>query len=475
MNPSTLQPTITMDAFHLASVCDGDVKGATGTIAFRGAAYDSRRVEPDNLFVALTGERTDGHLHLEQAVGSGAGLLMVERGHPTLQNLTTTVTRVEVDNVQRALLHLAGWYRSQFDLPVVAVTGSNGKTTTKEMIAATLASRFDVFKTPGNLNSNIGVPIALFDLNAQHTVAVCELGMSGPGEIDRLGRLVRPHYAVFTNIAPAHLVHLQSVEDVARAKFELLAHLDPDGLAFFCSDDPILRQQAAQLGASSRTFGQSESADVRGLDVRSEESGVRFTMEGGEDVVLPLFGEHNANNALAALAVSRAMGVDTLAAVAALAVMVPAEHRSRITRMGTLTVVDDVYNANPHAVISALQSLSAYPARRRRVAVLGDMLELGAKSADMHREVGSVAAGLGLDELVCVGRETSMLAKEAIASGMPSSHVLHYDDAASCAKALGQWCHPDDTVLLKGSRGVALEKILETMSLQFGDLHKEEI
>jgi UDP-N-acetylmuramoyl-tripeptide--D-alanyl-D-alanine ligase len=475
MNPSTLKPTISMDAFHLASVCDGEVLGATGTIAFQGAAYDSRMVEPNNLFVALEGDRTDGHRHLQQAIGSGAGLLMVERGHPVLKDLTTTVPRVEVQNVQRALLHLAGWYRSQFDLPVVAVTGSNGKTTTKEMIATALASRFEVFKTPGNLNSGIGVPIALFDLNAEHTVAVCELGMSGPGEIDRLGRLVRPHHAVFTNIAPAHLVLLQSTEEVARAKFELLSHLDPDGLAFFCVDDPILREKSVQEGARSRTYGQSELADVRGFDIRSEENGVRFTLESGEDVALSLFGEHNVNNALAALAVSKAMGVDTLAAVAALAVMAPSDHRSRIVRMGALTVIDDAYNANPSAVLSALRSLSAYPAHRRRVAVVGDMLELGSRSAEMHREVGSEAAGMGLDELVCVGREAAVLAEEAIASGMPASFVLHYNDAASCASALEEWCQKDDTVLLKGSRGVALEKILETMSRQFDDLHKEDI
>lgn len=474
MSDTRTAPEITIEAYQVPGLCGGDWQGATEGARFTGAVCDSRLVQPGHLFVALRGERTDGHLYLEDAQHRGASLLLVERQHPALQAAAFTVPRIEVGSSLQALFDLAAWHRDKFDIPFVAVTGSNGKTTTKEMIAAVLGSRFETFKTPGNLNSGIGVPLALFGLSPRHEVAVCELGMSSPHEIDRLGGLTRPRCAVFTNIAPVHLETLHTLEDVAKAKFELLAHLSDDGLAVFCADDPILKRRALELGDRSRTYGLEEGADLRGFDVRVEKDGVRFRTDGGLDVALPLFGRHNVYNALAALSVARLFGVETLDAVAALSVMEPAPHRSRILELGTLTLIDDVYNANPRAMAAALESYSVYPVRARRVAVLGDMLELGGGARAWHRETGEIAAAGRLDLLVCVGELAAELARGATERGFPASCVRNYRSASECAGEVALWCRADDTVLLKGSRGAALERVLDAIRVHFENQTKEE-
>ena len=466
-------PRIEIDSYLVTTICDAAVSAPAGKIEFSGAAWDSRLVEPGNLFVALRGDRTDGHLYLRQAVERGAAVVMVERGHEAADP-GPGVPCIQVDDTRRGLQALARWYRDRFDIPFVAVTGSNGKTTTKEMIAAALGARYRVFRTRGNLNSGIGVPISLFDLTGDMQVGVCELGMSSRGEIDLLGRIVRPHYAVFTNIAPAHLETLGSIEEVAAAKFELLEHLPADGIAFFCADDPLLRTRAQSLGSRARTYGLAADADVRATDVRTDEHGVRFRLEGGLDVVLPLFGQHNVGNALAALSVARALHVDTLAAVAALAVLPPSPHRSRVLPLERITIIDDVYNANPQATSSALESFARFPSRGRRVAVLGDMLELGEYSSSLHREVGERAAALRLDLLLTVGPQARELAAGARAAGMPPGHIQSFDDAATCAAQSGRWCRDGDVVLLKASRGVALEQVIRALEKEFGKPHKEE-
>ncbi len=472
MNDTRTAPEITIEGFQVPSICSGTWQSRSEAASFSGAVCDSRQVRPGNLFVALRGERTDGHLYLDDVKKRGAALLLVEKGHPALAGLTGDVPRIEVADTGRALLSLAAWHRNKFDIPFVAVTGSNGKTTTKEMIAAVLQARYETFKTPGNLNSGIGVPLSIFDLSPRHQVAVCELGMSSPGEIDRLGALVRPRCAVFTNIAPVHLATMRTLEDVAKAKFELLAHLPPDGVAVFNADDPILQNAARTLGAGSRTYAIHADADLRAHDVRLEKEGVRFRLA-ELDVALPLFGAHNVYNALAALLVAREFDVNSLDAVAALAVMEPASHRSRILQRGTLTLIDDVYNANPKATVSALDSLARFPARARRVAVLGDMLELGEGERDWHAQVGREAAAFSLDLLVCVGDLSAHLARGAREAGVPEERLLSYPTWRECAAAVADWCRADDTVLFKGSRGAALEGSLLAVLEHFKSLKED--
>ena len=464
---------VRIESHQLQRVCTARLINAGATVVFSGAAYDSRMVRPGQLFVALRGERTDGHRYLAQAVANGAACLMVEKDHPATAVYDSPIPVIEVADTLDGLGALAGWYRDQFEVPFVAITGSNGKTTTKEMVAAALSAKYDVYKTPGNLNSRIGLPISLFNMTKSATAAVCELGMSSRGEIDALAKIVRPRYAVFTNIAPAHLESLGTIEEVAAAKFELLEHLDSSGLAFFCGDDAILARQAAELGPRALTYGIAHDADLRGADLRVSEDGTRFRVDTGEDVFLPLFGRHNVYNALAALSVARQMKVDMLAAVAALAVMESADHRSRIERAGTVAVIDDTYNANPQAMEAALLALAEYPSSRRRVAVIGDMLELGSRTAVFHEHVGERVAELSLDLVVTVGELSKKIASAASAAGVPSGHQLHFDGADDCAQMVAGWSRPGDTILVKGSRGMALEKVVAALLSHYGASHKE--
>lgn len=467
------QPEIRIEAFQIAEICGGLVHPETAALVFCGATYDSRLVRPGHLFVALPGARTDGHRHLGAAVKAGAALLLVKNGHGADTHAKYRVPVVEVDDTLAALGKLAGWYRERFTIPFVAVTGSNGKTTTKELAATALSPAYRVFKTPGNLNSRIGLPVSLFDLGPQFSAAVCEMGMSTRGEIDALARMVRPQYGVITNIAPAHLETLETLEEVARAKFELLNHLAPGGVALLCADDPILVARARELGARALTFGIHSPADLCARDVRSVDEGTRFSIDSDLEVFLPLFGKHNVYNALAALLVAREMGVDMLPAVAALALFRPVDHRSRIARAGTLTVIDDAYNANPRAVEAALTALAEFPAPARRVAVLGDMLELGPEAARYHRQIGARIAELHIDLVVTVGTLARQIGSAACAEGFDGAQVLHFDSAVTCAADAGSWSRADDTILVKGSRGVALESVVTTLQNNYDPNEKE--
>lgn len=463
MTATHISPEIRIDSYVLQEVCGATLHNAGSTVAFRGAAYDSRLVKPGSLFVALKGERTDGHLYLAEACAAGAAAVLVERNHPRLAALDPNVLTMEVADTLDALGALAAWHRNRFEIPFVGITGSNGKTTTKELIAAVLGTRYSVFKTPGNMNSRIGLPASLFDLTAAATAAVCEMGMSTRGEIDALGQIVKPRYAVFTNIAPVHLEQLGTIEEVAAAKFELLRHVAENGLAFFCADDPFLSAQARRLGSRARTYGIANDADLRASDIRVEPDGTRFRLDSGEDVFLPLFGRHNVYNALAALSIAGQMKVDTLAAVAALAVFDAVAHRSRIQQIGPVTLIDDTYNANPQAMEAALLALAEFPASRRRVAVLGDMLELGPKTGVFHGQIGRRVADLSLDLTVTVGALAKGISEAARAEGLPAGHVMHFDDSSACAAMVAAWSRPGDTILLKGSRGVALEQVVEAL------------
>jgi UDP-N-acetylmuramoyl-tripeptide--D-alanyl-D-alanine ligase len=468
------RPEIRLDSYRLDEVCGGRVEPAGAVVVFRGVAYDSRHVQPGNLFVALRGERTDGHRFLHDAVAAGAGALLIEHGYQDARGIPTRVPRIRAANTQAALAKLAAWHRDQFTIPFVAVTGSNGKTTTKELCAATLACAFAVFKTPGNLNSQVGLPAAMFDLDRRATAAVCELGMSRRGEIDLLARIVRPRYGIITNIAPAHLETLGSIEAVAQAKFELLQHIAPSGLALLCADDPVLARKAGEMGKRARTFGIDQKADLVARRIRAVEEGTRFAIEGDLEVYLPLFGRHNVYNALAALLLAREMGVDMLAATAALAVFRPAAHRSALVRAGAVTLIDDAYNANPQAVLAAVNALAEYPAPARRVAVLGDMLELGPEEVHYHRRIGARLAELNLDFVVTVGTLAREVERAARGEGLDPARLLHFADSASCAAAAAAWSRPGDTILVKGSRGVALEAVVSALRKLYDQNAKEE-
>jgi UDP-N-acetylmuramoyl-tripeptide--D-alanyl-D-alanine ligase len=428
-------------------------------LAVEGVSIDSRTLAPGELFVAIQGERFDGHAFVADAFRRGAVAAVVAR--PEGSDGAPGPTLLVEDTVT-ALQDLAAWYRGRFDPSLIGVTGTNGKTTTKDMIAGALSMSMATLKTEGNYNNHIGVPLTLFRLGRDHAAAVVEMGMNHPGEIARLAELARPEIGVVTNVSRAHLETMLDLDSIARAKGELLEALPVDGVAVLNADDPRVMHQASRTRARVETFGLSEGADTRGVEIEETRGGVRFRVAGGVCVELRVHGTHNVMNALAALVVSRTLGVDQEDAARGIASFTPSAMRMDIGRAAGRTILNDAYNANPGSLAAALETLVAVAAGRPTAAVLGDMLELGPASGAAHREAGALAAQMGIDYLFLFGREVEALAEGAIASGMPRERVSTYETKAALAQDLEDL--PDDAVVLvKGSRGMRMEEVVELL------------
>jgi UDP-N-acetylmuramoyl-tripeptide--D-alanyl-D-alanine ligase len=428
--------------------------------AVEGVSIDSRTLSPGELFVAIEGERFDGHAFVEDAFRRGAVAAVVAHDPRSSQEPGRVLL---VEDTVTALQDLAAWYRGHFEPTLVAVTGTNGKTTTKDMIAGALSTRMTTLKTQGNLNNHIGVPLTLFGLSADHEAAVVEMGMNHPGEIARLAQLARPRVGVVTNVARAHLASMRDLDSIARAKGELLDALPADGVAVLNADDARVMSQAGRTRARIETFGLSEGAALRAADVEESASGVEFTLVGGGRVRLPVPGRHNVMNALAALAVSRALGVDAEDAARGIASFAPSAMRTAIVRIAGRVILNDAYNANPGSLAAALDTLVEVAAGRPTAAVLGDMLELGGESEDAHREAGARAADLGIDYLFLFGAEVAALAEGAVATGMRRERVLTYESKAALAGDMEALLPTNAVVLVKGSRGMRMEEVVELL------------
>ncbi|MBI4551643.1 MAG: UDP-N-acetylmuramoyl-tripeptide--D-alanyl-D-alanine ligase [Candidatus Latescibacteria bacterium] len=429
-----------------------------------GVSTDSRTVKQDELFVALAGDRFDGHDFVPAALAAGAaGAIVAEtwyREHA--REISQQAPVIVVPDPLMALQTLAAAYRSRFALPVVGITGTNGKTTTKEMTAAILSKRFRTLKTPGNLNSQVGVPLVLFQLGPAYEVAVLELSMSQPDELTRLARMARPTVGVITNVGPAHLEFLGSVEAVARAKGELLDSLPDDGTAILNADDPLVMAQRHRTTARLLTFGLTPAAAVRAVDIEMELAGTTFRLTDGPAFRLNIPGCHHVANALAAIAVGRVFGVDVGAMQEALAGVQPFAMRMEYRVVDGLHLINDAYNANPVSARAALRTL-ANARTGRRIAVMGDMLELGAESEQAHREVGRAVAGAA-DVLITVGERARQIADGAREAGMDERAILvcqKNDDASVRIRACAK---PGDIILIKGSRGMKMEDIVAALT-----------
>lgn len=442
-------------------------------IRITGVCSDTRRIEEGNLFVAITGERFDGHDFVPDAVRSGACASLVsadwhdrradQAGHAGQQ--IPDGARIVVPEVLPALQAFAGWHRKRFDLPVIAVTGSSGKTTTKNMIAAVLGERYRVFRTPGNLNSQLGVSEALCSLREDHGAAVLEMGMNRAGELDRLSRMTRPSIGVITNVGPAHIEFFESIEGIARAKGEILDHLPAGGSAVLNADDPLVMKQAGRTAARVVTFGRGDGADVRLARTGTELSGSTFALSDGASFRINLMGEHQVMNAAAAVAVGRLLGIDDQGIARALRGVEPTPMRMEYRMVGDVHLIDDTYNANPSSMKAALDALAA--AGGRKLVVLGDMLELGDLGTAAHREIGKRAADVA-ERIITVGELGREIAEAAVAEGMPSSRVvscLSNDEAA--AEVMAEIAD-GDVVLVKGSRGMRMETIVESLEKALG-------
>ena len=447
---------------------------ALATARFVGAASDSREVRAGCLFFALPGERVDGFDFCAAAAQAGAAGLVVAsgRGRPAGCN---RIPVIAVADPRKALGDLAAAVRKRYRGRVVGVTGSNGKTTTKELIAAALSPAGQVLRTQGNLNTDVGLPLTVLAATGKEDFWVLEMAMRAPGEIALLARIAEPHVALVTNVAGAHLGRLGSLDAVARAKGEIFAGLAPGGIAVLPVDEPRLEPAVARLPeARKRRFGFAGAASAQvHASVRIMEfipagaagSLVRLSV-GFQPIVvrLPLAGEHNARNAAAALAVSQALGVPLLPAAAALQGATLPPHRSHVLSLGGRTVLDDCYNANPTSMSVALRTLVGSAGRfGRAFAILGDMLELGDGAAALHQAIGEEAVKLGVAGLAAVGSLGAEIAKGAVAAGLLASRALALGDAEAAAQVVANWSTSGDWILVKASRGMHLERAVEAL------------
>jgi UDP-N-acetylmuramoyl-tripeptide--D-alanyl-D-alanine ligase len=444
------------------------VRGEPGT-SFSGVSTDTRAVQQGQLFVAIRGPNHDAHSYVGEAVASGAAGLMVERGRDLGAEVPPGLPVLAVEDTTVALGALGTGHRAGFRGPLIAITGSNGKTTTKEMCAAILSTRAPCLKNRGNLNNEFGLPLTLLERSEQHRAAVVELGMNHRGEIARLAAIARPTIAVITNIGTAHIEHLGSREEIAREKGDLLAALDASGIAVLNADDERALAQAERAPGRLLTFGQDDRADVRAERVTSlGERGFAFDLvapEGRQPVHVSGLGEVTVSNALAAAAAALAAGC-TLADVAeGLAAYEPMRGRmERMTLPRNVIVINDTYNANPQSMEVALRSLADLRGSSRGVAVLGDMGELGESSAEAHRATGRLVAELGLDFLFTLGTLARLSADEAVTAGMAPERVHAAGDTEELVTILRPLLQGNDWVLVKGSRSMRMERVVEALS-----------
>lgn len=448
---------------ELARMSGGNLRGPAGggSVAVRRVTTDSREAGPGDLFVALRGERFDGHGFVAQALERGASAAMVSRvaaapGAPL-------APMIFVDDTLTGLQTMAREYRGARPVQTVAVAGSNGKTGTKEMVAAVLGVKYAVLKNRGNLNNHIGVPLSLLQLEHRHQLGVFEVGTNHPGELIPLLQMVRPMAGVITVIGEEHLEFFRDLEGVAREEGTLAEVLPTEGLLVLNADDPWSPAIAKRCRARIATFGLSRAADYRGLAVEVSAGGTRFkaACPGSErDVNLQLLGRHQVANALAALAIGDFFGVDPEGAVFALEAVAPGKMRmERKVTPGGVLLVNDAYNANPSSVRAALQAMADISITGRRFAVLGEMRELGEAAGEGHRAVGRFVAERRFDFLLVVGEGAEAIAEGAQEGGAPPPHVERCAGPTEAAAFLAANAGRGDAVLLKASRGVALERI----------------
>ncbi len=419
-----------------------------------GVSTDSRTVKAGDLFIALRGDRHDGHDYLEEIFDKGAAGAVIDR------DVEEGGVAVRVDDTLKALGDLAQDWRSRLPVRVVAVTGSNGKTTTKDMIAALLAARYRVLKTEGNFNNLIGLPHTVFRMDEKTEVAVLEMGMNRPGEIRRLSSIARPEVGLITNVARAHLEGLGTLRAVAQAKAELLESLPKDGWAILNDRDPSFRLLKKYVKGRLKT-------PPRPRHVKATLAGTSFSARIGKKSVsfsMPILGVHNMSNALLALSVAESFGVPPAAMQKVFKALPPGVKRMEVVRLGKkIDVINDCYNANPDSMAASLAFLKTAGGSRRRVAILGDMFELGRESSALHREVGRRAVEASVRLLVGVGPHAPDLEQGARKAGLTTDRIFSFESVEASLPVLLALIRPGDLVLVKGSRGMKMETITEKL------------
>ena len=468
-----------MDAVELADILawtGGSLVAGPERSVAAGVVTDSRAVSRGDCFVALVGERFDGHHFVGEAVGRGAAVVVYApaRFDPASLDragLANEASFVAVEDTKKAFQGIGRGYRLRFSIPVVGITGSNGKTTTKEMTKAVLAGLGEVVATEKNFNNEIGLPMTLLRIEGRHKAAVVEMGMRAAGEIAELASIALPTAGIVTNVGPVHVEFFGSVDEVAREKGALIRSLPEGGVAILNGDDPRVRAMAQETCARVVTYGIEGPADVRAEEIETRGlAGVEFTLAwpgGKRRVRLGLPGRHHVYNAAAAAAAGYALGVDVDFAARALESVRPASMRTEVVRLGSgIVLIDDAYNSSPLSSKAALEVLGDVEGKRK-VAVLGDMRELGAYAGEAHRELGRRAARAGVEALIAVGEHARVVARAAKEENVGLDAVVCADagEAAAAARCV---VRPGDVVLVKGSRGVRLEIVTEALKSAFG-------
>ena len=447
----------------------GALVGGDLGVLVTGVSIDTRTLAVGEAFFAIKGHRLDGHDYLGDAAARGAGCLIV---HALPDDVPAGVPLVMVDDTTKALGRLAAWHRSRFDIPVVAITGSNGKTTTKEMVAGVLGTRWRTHRPRSSFNNQWGLPLTLFALGAEHEAVVLEIGANQPGEIAYLAGIARPTVSVVTIVTAQHTEFFRSIEGVRDEKAALVRAVGADAFAVLNADDPRVLGMARDTSATVVTYGRAATARVRATAERDTESGVEFTLEadgGRQDVSLAFAGRHNVVNALAASAAGVALGFSLAKNAEGLAAARPVAGRCVWKSAGGVRILDDTYNANPVSVAAALDIVAAHRGASRFVVVLGDMLELGGITDEAHREVGRRIAEAAPAHFVGVGRHAALAVEAARGAGVADakSTATFEDTMAELLKRVV----PGDLVLVKGSRGLRMERVVDALVAR---LHRPE-
>ncbi|UMZ73254.1 UDP-N-acetylmuramoyl-tripeptide--D-alanyl-D-alanine ligase [Natranaerofaba carboxydovora] len=452
----------------LADYSGGKLINGYGEIEVKGFSIDSRMVKDGDLFIALKGERTDGHYFLKDALKKGASACLVENEKYNQEDLETGQAIIEVNNSLEALKMIAMKHREQYNVKVIGITGSVGKTTTKDMVAEVLRQNYKVLKTEGNLNTGIGLPLTLLNLNELHEVIVLEMGMRQMGEIAELCRIARPDIGIITNVAESHLENLKTIENIAKAKGELLEGLANDGVAIINGDDERVVRLQSKAPNRVVSYGTGVDANLVIKDIKPRQERIECLLEHrpkGEEnekvkMSLNFPGKHNLMNAMAALLAGVELNVSLTKGVENLKNFYPTDMRNQIfTGKKDITVINDTYNANVKSTKAALDILSDV-ATNRKVAILGDMYELGDYTDDAHLEVGEYVASKEVEVIIAVGDKAKLIKDGALNAGLNNDNVLFYNNKEELIKQIQGILKPGDTILVKGSRGMALEDVV---------------
>lgn len=426
-----------------------------------GVSTDSRNILPDQLFIALKGENFDGHGFIGQVIDKGVrGIVFSDELR--IEQIPTGVCAVRVKDTLIALGHLAAYYRNKFDIPIIGITGSNGKTTTKEMMGDVLSKQWKVLRNKKNFNNAIGLPLTLLDMDASTQFCVVEMGMNHPEEITYLANIARPMIGVITNVSESHIGHFENKDAIARAKFELIEAMGGKGIAVLNADDPFVAKMAQGHKGQVITFGINEKADVFATEIRENDAGVSFDIhwdgEKIQEMFIPIHGGHNIYNVLAVCGVLVALGLDLSLAVSGLNKFKLPDSRCEMIERDGIRIINDAYNANPGSMKAALLTLSKIACSGRRIVVMGDMLELGKWSKELHQDVGVYIGDAGIDVLVTVGQDSVFTASVAKDKGVETFACQNHTEALA---VLNDMIKPSDVVLIKGSRGMRMERIVE--------------